>query len=111
MRVRVSTIALRSNSKSWPPRSLLRGAHGAKRKKYTGGTPGMKRTTLDYVTTPKIPAAASASTGLLIILLCAMGAGPLFNYGISVSSALIIEDLGISAGQIGFIVTVVFAAA
>lgn len=61
------------------------------------------------MTTPKIPAAAS--TGLLIILLCAMGAGPLFNYGISVSSALIIEELGITAGQIGFIVTVVFAAA
>lgn len=62
-------------------------------------------------TSKKNPAAASASTGLLIILLCAMGAGPLFNYGVSVSSALIIEDLGISAGQIGFIVTVVFAAA
>ena len=54
---------------------------------------------------------ASASTGLLIILLCAMGAGPLFNYGISVSSALIIEQLGITAGQLGLIVTVVFAAA
>lgn len=40
-----------------------------------------------------------------------MGAGPLFNYGVSVSSALIIEDLGITAGQIGLIVTVVFAAA
>lgn len=40
-----------------------------------------------------------------------MGAGPLFNYGISVSSALIIEQLGISAGQLGLIVTVVFAAA
>ena len=70
----------------------------------------VKSTTLVHVTTPKIPA-ASASTGLLIILLCAMGAGPLFNYGISVSSALIIDDLGITAGQIGFIVTVVFAAA
>ena len=54
---------------------------------------------------------ASASTGLLIILLCAMGAGPLFNYGISVSSALIIEQLGITAGQLGLIVTVVFATA
>ena len=62
------------------------------------------------MTSPKIPA-ASASTGLLIILLCAMGAGPLFNYGVSVSSALIIEQLGITAGQIGFIVTIVFAAA
>ena len=69
-----------------------------------------KTATLRDVTSPKIPA-ASASTGLLIILLCAMGAGPLFNYGVSVSSALIIEQLGITAGQIGFIVTVVFAAA
>ena len=54
---------------------------------------------------------SAASTGLLVILLCAMGAGPLFNYGISVSAALIIEQLGISAGQLGYIVTVVFAAA
>lgn len=54
---------------------------------------------------------ASASTGLLIILLCAMGAGPLFNFGLSVSSALIIEQMGITAGQLGLIVTVVFAAA
>ncbi len=62
------------------------------------------------MTTDKTPA-RSASTGLLIILLCAMGAGPLFNYGISVSSALIIDQMGISAGQLGLIVTVVFAAA
>ena len=69
-----------------------------------------KRTTVVVVTTDRTPT-RSASTGLLIILLCAMGAGPLFNYGISVSSALIIEQLGISAGQLGLIVTVVFAAA
>src|SRR5699024_11597329 len=56
-------------------------------------------------------AASTASTGLLIILLCAMGAGPLFNYGVSVSSALIIRDLGISEGQICYIVTIVFAGA
>ncbi|OAV52034.1 MFS transporter [Enteractinococcus helveticum] len=62
------------------------------------------------MTFKQIPA-ASASTGLLIILLCAMGAGPLFNYGVSVSSALIIEQLGITAGQLGLIVTVVFASA
>ena len=61
--------------------------------------------------TPDRTPARSASAGLLIILLCAMGAGPLFNYGISVSSALIIDQLGISAGQLGLIVTVVFAAA
>src|SRR5690625_717900 len=40
-----------------------------------------------------------------------MGAGPLFNYGVSVSSALIIDQLGITAGQLGLIITVVFAAA
>src|SRR5699024_6210990 len=69
-----------------------------------------KGTTVVVVTTDRT-SARSASTGLLIILLCAMGAGPLFNYGISVSSALIIDQLGISAGQLGLIVTVVFAAA
>lgn len=63
------------------------------------------------MTPEKNSGTTSASTGLLIILLCAMGAGPLFNYGISVSSALIIDQLDISAGQLGFIVTVVFAAA
>lgn len=86
---------------------LTRGRSKNEHQRYTE----VKRDTLDNVTTQKTPAAASASTGLLIILLCAMGAGPLFNYGVSVSSALIIEDLGITAGQIGFIVTVVFAAA
>ncbi|MDP1142762.1 MFS transporter, partial [Klebsiella pneumoniae] len=35
----------------------------------------------------------------------------LFNYGISVSSALVIEQMGITAGQLGLVVTVVFASA
>ena len=51
------------------------------------------------------------SGALLFVLLCAMGVGPLFNYGISVSSALVIEQMGITAGQLGLVVTVVFASA
>ena len=70
----------------------------------------VERATLKNVNSANTPR-STASTGLLIILLCAMGAGPLFNYGISVSSALIIDQLGITAGQLGAIVTVVFAAA
>src|SRR5699024_10650296 len=71
----------------------------------------LKTVTLKHVKSSNPSAASTASTGLLIILLCAMGAGPLFNYGVSVSSALIIRDLGISEGQIGYIVTIVFAGA
>jgi predicted MFS family arabinose efflux permease len=52
-----------------------------------------------------------ASGALLFVLLCAMGVGPLFNYGVSVSSALIIDQLGITAGQLGLVVSVVFASA
>jgi MFS family permease len=52
-----------------------------------------------------------ASGALLFVLLCAMGVGPLFNYGVSVSSAVIIEQLGITAGQLGLVVSVVFASA
>ena len=40
-----------------------------------------------------------------------MGVGPLFNYGLSASSALVIEQMGITAGQLGLVVTVVFASA
>ncbi|WFP16102.1 MFS transporter [Citricoccus muralis] len=66
------------------------------------------------MTLPAQPAPAPASrpsVGLLLILLCAMGAGPLFNYGVSVSSALIIERFGMTAGELGRVVTVVFASA
>src|SRR5699024_12116237 len=69
----------------------------------------LKTVTLKHVKSSNPSAASTASTGLLIILLCAMGAGPLFNYGVSVSSALIIRDLGISEGQIGYFVTIVFS--
>ena len=54
---------------------------------------------------------ARTSGALLFVLLCAMGVGPLFNYGISASSALVIEQMGITAGQLGLVVTVVFASA
>ncbi|MGO1183058.1 MAG: MFS transporter [Micrococcaceae bacterium] len=66
------------------------------------------------MTLPAQPAPAPASrpsVGLLLILLCAMGAGPLFNYGVSVSSALIIERFDMTAGQLGRVVTMVFASA
>lgn len=46
--------------------------------------------------------------GLLIVLTCAMGVGPLMNYGLSATSPLIIDDLGISEGQFGLLATVVF---
>lgn len=58
-----------------------------------------------------VDAAPKPPIGLLLILLCAMGAGPLFNYGVSVSSALIIDQFEITAGQLGQVVTVVFASA
>lgn len=51
------------------------------------------------------------STALLWVLLAAMGAGPLFNYGISASSTVIIERLGVTSGQLGTVMTAVFAAA
>lgn len=62
---------------------------------------------------PSAPAAARSgpSTALLWVLLAAMGAGPLFNYGISASSTVIIERLGVTSGQLGTVMTAVFAAA
>lgn len=49
--------------------------------------------------------------GLLFLLLAAMGAGPLFNYGVSTLSAIVIEHFGITEGQVGLIITVVFGSA
>lgn len=48
---------------------------------------------------------------LLFVLTAAVGIGPLFNYGISVSSALIIRDLGISVAQFGLVASVAFGGA
>ncbi|WP_258059806.1 MFS transporter [Arthrobacter sp. ZGTC212] len=52
-----------------------------------------------------------AGPGLLFVLVCAMGAGPVMNYGISATSTLIIGDLGISEAQFGLLATVCFLSA
>ena len=49
--------------------------------------------------------------GLLFVLVCAMGAGPVMNYGISATSTLIISDLGISESQFGLLAATCFASA
>ena len=49
--------------------------------------------------------------GLLFVLVCAMGAGPVMNYGLSAASSLIIDDLGISEAQFGLLATVCFLSA
>ena len=40
-----------------------------------------------------------------------MGVGPLFNYGVSASSALVVDRLGIEDGLLGTVVSVVFVSA
>ena len=49
--------------------------------------------------------------GLLFVLVCAMAAGPVMNYGISATSTLIMADLGISEGQFGLLAATCFASA
>lgn len=49
--------------------------------------------------------------GLLFVLVCAMAAGPVMNYGISATSTLIMEDLGISEAQFGLLAATCFAGA
>lgn len=49
--------------------------------------------------------------GLLFVLVCAMGAGPVMNYGLSATSTLIISDFGISEAQFGLLATVCFLSA
>ena len=49
--------------------------------------------------------------GLLFVLVCAMGAGPVMNYGLSATSTLIIDDLGISEAQFGLLATACFLSA
>ncbi|MEV7646192.1 MFS transporter [Arthrobacter sp. NPDC089319] len=51
------------------------------------------------------------SGALLFVLTCAMGVGPLLNYGLSTVSPLVIEDLDISEGQFGLLATAIFASA
>ncbi|GAA2199109.1 MFS transporter [Sinomonas flava] len=51
------------------------------------------------------------SAALLFVLVCAMGVGPLLNYGMSALSPLIIADLGITQSQFGLLAGAVFASA
>ncbi|WP_245828010.1 MFS transporter [Sinomonas mesophila] len=48
---------------------------------------------------------------ILVVLVAAMGVGPLLNYGLSAVSPLIIADLGISQSQFGILAGAVFASA
>lgn len=50
-------------------------------------------------------------TAMLAMLTCAMGIGPLINLALSSISAVVIDDLGITAGQYGWISTVCFTVA
>ncbi|RKQ35060.1 MFS transporter [Kocuria tytonis] len=48
---------------------------------------------------------------LLVVLMAAMAAGPVFNYGVGALSATIVASYGITEGQYGFIITAVFVMA
>ncbi len=48
---------------------------------------------------------------VLAVLVGVMAVGPLFNYGVSASSALVVERLGIPDGLLGSVVSVVFVSA
>ncbi|MDM7989087.1 MFS transporter [Arthrobacter sp. zg-Y877] len=54
---------------------------------------------------------STAGPGLLFVLVCAMGAGPVMNYGLSATSTLIMADLGISEAQFGLLAATCFAGA
>jgi MFS family permease len=49
--------------------------------------------------------------GLLFVLSCAMGVGPLLMYGLSATSSLVIESLQITPGEFGLLATACFLAA
>lgn len=53
----------------------------------------------------------ASGPGLLFVLVCAMGAGPVMNYGISATSTLIITDLGITEAQFGMLASACFLSA
>ncbi|TFI11728.1 MFS transporter [Kocuria rhizophila] len=60
--------------------------------------------------TPSAPARKAPGI-LLAVLMAAMAAGPVFNYGVGALSATIVESYGITEGQYGFIITAVFVMA
>ena len=49
--------------------------------------------------------------GLLFVLSCAMGVGPLLMYGLSATSSLVIDSLQITPGQFGLLAAVCFLSA
>jgi len=51
---------------------------------------------------------AKPPAGLLFVLWCAVGVGPLLTYGLSTTSSLVIKDLGISESEFGLLATVTF---
>lgn len=48
---------------------------------------------------------------MLAVLIAVMGVGPLFTYSLSSLSPLVVERIGISAGQLGLLAAVVFGSA
>jgi MFS family permease len=52
-----------------------------------------------------------AGAGLLFVLTCAMGVGPLLMYGLSATSSLVIDSLQITPGQFGVLAGICFLAA
>ena len=52
-----------------------------------------------------------AGTGLLFVLTCTMGVGPLLMYGLSATSSLVIDSLQITPAQFGLLAGVCFLAA
>lgn len=48
---------------------------------------------------------------LLVALVAAMSSGPLFGYGLSAASAAVIEQVGITPGQVGGLASVAFTSA
>ncbi|MDQ1622329.1 MAG: hypothetical protein QOH19_747 [Actinomycetota bacterium] len=52
-----------------------------------------------------------AGPGLLFVLTCTMGVGPLLMYGLSATSSLVIDSLQITPGQFGLVAGICFLAA
>src|SRR2546426_8972461 len=57
------------------------------------------------------PRQKHTGAGLLFVLSCAMGVGPLLIYGLSATSSLVIDSLQITPGQFGLLAAVCFLAA
>lgn len=66
----------------------------------------MEQTRMQGASGPPSPGAA-----LMVVLLLTMGVGPLLNYGLSATSDLLIEQLGITAATFGLLITVLFLSA